>query len=168
MHEFITLFANSVTLFRRSDRGFAVRRGHNCKRALCVTKKNMVRVPLCAKTAGLALWLLGSLLLGPTPAMAEYDVKSALQAYDSADSDNRKVWELIFGNTYNGMRWANGVLVQRRQQQIFCEPNRAALSGLQVAEMLHEQFKADPKFGDLPFGFGILIVLQIKFPCIST
>ena len=38
--------------------------------------------------------------------MAEYDVKSALQAYDLADLINRKVWELIFGNTYNGMRWA--------------------------------------------------------------
>jgi hypothetical protein len=27
---------------------------------------------------------------------------------------------------------------------------------------------ADPKFGDLPFVFAILIVLQIKFPCAAT
>jgi hypothetical protein len=45
--------------------------------------------------AGVTIWL----LFIPTITMAEYDVKSALQAHDSADSDNRKVWELIFGNT---------------------------------------------------------------------
>jgi hypothetical protein len=50
--------------------------------------------------ASAAIGLLGSLLLSPTTALAEYDVQSALQAYESADSDNRKVWELIFGNTY--------------------------------------------------------------------
>ena len=128
----------------------------------------MAQAPLRAKIAGVGICLLGSLLLGPTTAMAEYDVKSALQAYDSADSDNRKVWELIFGNTYNGMRWANSVLVHRKQQQLFCEPNNVVLTGPQVTEMLRSQLHADPKFGDIPFGFGILVVLQIKFPCTST
>ena len=121
----------------------------------------MARVRLCAKIAGVAIWL----LLGPTTAMAEYDVKSALHLYDSADADNRKVWELIFGNTYNGMRWANSVLVHRKQQELFCEPNNVVLSGPQVTEMLREQLNADPKFGELPFGFGILVVVQSKFPC---
>jgi hypothetical protein len=73
-----------------------------------------------AKIAGVGICLLGSLLLGPTTAMAEDNVKSALQAYDSADSDNRKVWEIIFGNTYNGMRWANAVLAGKKQKQLFC------------------------------------------------
>jgi hypothetical protein len=97
--------------------------------------------------------------------MAEYDVKSALQAHASADADNRKVWELIFGNTYNGARWANAALVSRKQQQLFCEPNNVVLTGAQVTEMLRGQMNADPKFGELPFGFGILVILQIKFPC---
>jgi hypothetical protein len=35
----------------------------------------MARVRLCARIAGVAIWL----LLAPTTAMAEYDVKSALQ-----------------------------------------------------------------------------------------
>jgi hypothetical protein len=82
----------------------------------------MVQASLRTKVASAGMWLLGGLLLGPTTAMAEYDVKSALQAHASADSDNRKVWELVFGNTYNGMRWANAVLVQRRQQQLFVNP----------------------------------------------
>ena len=125
----------------------------------------MVQVSLRTKVAGVGIWLLGSLFLGPTTAMAEYDVKSALQARNSADSDNRKVWDLIFGNTYNGMRWANAALVARKQPQIFCEPNDVALDGLAVTEMLRRQLNADPKFGEIPFGFGILIVLQIRFPC---
>jgi hypothetical protein len=125
----------------------------------------MVQVSLRTKVASVGIWLLGSLLLDPTTAMAEYDVKSALQVHASADSDNRKVWELIFGNTYNGMRWANAVLIDRKQQQLFCEPNNAALTGPQVTEMLRAQLNADPKFGALPFGFGILVVLQIQFPC---
>jgi len=128
----------------------------------------LAQVPLHAKIAGAVICLLWSLLFDPTTAMAEYDVKSALQAYDAADSDNRKVWELIFGNTYNGMRWANATLVGRKQQQLFCEPNNVVLTGPQVTEMLRGQLNADPKFGDLPYGFGILIVLQIKFPCTST
>ena len=125
----------------------------------------MSQVLLRTIVATAGIWLLGSLLLGPTAAMAEYDVKTALQAHDSADSDNRKVWELIFGNTYNGMRWANAALVSRSQQQLFCEPNNVAFTGPQLTEMLGGQLNADPKFGELPFGFGILVVLQIKFPC---
>ena len=58
-----------------------------------------------------ATCLLGSLLFGPTIAMAEYSVNEALAAYDSANPDDRKTWELIFGNTQNGINWANSVLV---------------------------------------------------------
>jgi hypothetical protein len=129
------------------------------------TEAKRAQVSLRTIVAVAVMWLLGNLLLGSTAAMAEYDVRSALQAHDSADSDNRKVWALIFGNTYNGMRWANAVLVQRRQQQLFCEPNNAVLDGNEVTEMLRKQLNADPKFGVVPFGFGILIVLQINYPC---
>ena len=43
----------------------------------------MARVFLRAKIAVAAIWL----LFVPTIAMAEYDVKSALQAHDSADPE---------------------------------------------------------------------------------
>jgi hypothetical protein len=125
----------------------------------------MARVSLRAIVATAGIWLIGALLLGSTAAMAEDDVQTALQAHDSADSDNRKVWTLIFGNTYNGIRWANAVLVQRGQPLLFCEPNNAVLDGPAVTEMLRRQLKADPKFGAVPYGFGILIVLQINYPC---
>ena len=128
----------------------------------------MAQTPSSAKMAGVCICLLGSLLLGPTTAMAEYDVKSALQLYDLGHSDNRKVWEIIFGNTYNGMRWANAVLAGKKQKQLFCEPENVVLAGPEVTEMLRGQLKANSKFGELPFGFGIFIVVQAAFPCPGT
>ena len=125
----------------------------------------MVQVSLRTKVACVGIWLFGSLLFGSTTAVAEYDVKSALQALDLADSNNRKVWEFVFGNTYNGMRWANSALLARKQERLFCEPNNVALDGPEVTEMLRRQLNADPKFGEIPYGFGILVVLQIRFPC---
>ncbi len=92
------------------------------REAIAAKEKNMAQTPSSAKMPGVCICLLGSLLLGPTTAMAEYDVKSAFQLYDSADSDNRKVWEIIFGNTYNGMRWANAVLAGKKQKQLFVNP----------------------------------------------
>jgi hypothetical protein len=45
----------------------------------------------------------GILLSVDTTATAEYDAFSALRAYDAADANNRKIWELIFANTQNGI-----------------------------------------------------------------
>jgi hypothetical protein len=54
---------------------------------------------------------LAALLGIQTPAMAEYDVNSALQAYDSSDPANRKIWELIplrhtFDPPIEGSSWS--------------------------------------------------------------
>ena len=98
----------------------------------------------------MAIWLFGSLLLGPSTAMAEDNANAALRAYDSADSANRKVWELIFGNTYNGINWADSVLVHRKQQRLFCAPDNVVLTGPQVIEMLREQLNATAKARSRP------------------
>jgi hypothetical protein len=45
----------------------------------------------------LNICLLGSLLFGSTIALAEFNVNDALEAYDSANPNDRKTWELIFG-----------------------------------------------------------------------
>src|SRR5215468_4082828 len=127
-----------------------------------VTKEGTApHAPLRATT----ICLFGSLLLGPTIAMAEYNVSAALQAYDSADSTNRKTWELIFGNTANGINWANTVLFFRKQEPLYCPPDDFALSGPQVIEMLRELATSKPKLATVPYGFAILLALQGKYPC---
>jgi len=99
-----------------------------------IKEGNVPQAPLRITIAITTICLFGSLLLGPTIAMAtiamaEYDVSAALQAYDSADSTNRKTWELIFGNTANGINWANTVLFFRKQEPLYCPPDDFAPSG---------------------------------------
>jgi hypothetical protein len=97
--------------------------------------------------------------------MAEYDVNGALQAYDAANSIDRKTWELIFGNTQNGINWANSVLLYRDRPPLYCPPDNFALTGSQVIDMVREQATLNPKFWTVPYGFAILLALQSKFPC---
>jgi hypothetical protein len=131
-----------------------------------VTKEGTVpHAPLRATIASTTICLFGSLLLGPTIAMAEYNVSAALQAYDSADSTNRKTWELIFGNAANGINVANTVLFFRKQEPFYCPPDDFAPSGPQVIEMLRELATSKPKLATVPYGFAILLALQGKYPC---
>jgi hypothetical protein len=126
---------------------------------------NVPQTPLRTTITSTTICLFGSLLLGPTIAMAEYNVSAALQAYDSADSTNRKTWELIFGNAANGINVANTVLFVRKQEPLYCPPDDFAPSGPQVIEMLRELATSKPKLATVPYGFAILLALQGKYPC---
>jgi hypothetical protein len=121
------------------------------------------QISLC--TIVLSICLLGSLLFGSTIALAECNVNDALEAYDSANPNDRKTWELIFGNTQNGINWANSVLLYRKQQPIYCPPNNFALTAPQVIEMLRELAISKPKLAKVPYGFAILLALQSRYPC---
>ena len=123
-------------------------------------REKMPRIWLSAAVASAAICL-----IAPTTAKAEYDVKTALRVYDSATSNDRKIWELIFGNTQNGINWANSVLIRTKQQPLYCPPDDFSLTGPQVVEMLREWASSDPKFGGVPYGFAVLLALQKKFPC---
>jgi hypothetical protein len=107
----------------------------------------------------------GSLLAVGTTAWAEYDVKSALQSYESADAANRKIWELIFGNTENGIHAANSVLFYRKQQPIFCPPDNFAPDGHEALELLRDLANSNPKLANVPYSFALLLALQSKYPC---
>jgi hypothetical protein len=109
--------------------------------------------------------LLGSLLFGPTIAVAEYNVSEALAAYDSANPNDRKTWELIFGNTQNGINWANAVLLYRKQEPLYCAPDNFTLTGSQVIEMVRELATSKPKLATVPYGFAILLSIQGKYAC---
>ena len=122
----------------------------------------MISLPRLLATAVIGT---GSLLAVGTTAWAEYDVKSALQAYESADPANRKIWELIFGNTENGIHAANSVLIYRKQQPIFCPPDNFSPDGHEALESLRELANSNPKLANVPYGFALLLALQSKYPC---
>jgi hypothetical protein len=111
----------------------------------------------------------GSLLAVGTTARAEYDVKSALQSYESVDATNRKIWELIFGNTENGIRAANSVLFYRKQQPIFCPPDNFAPDGHEALELLRDLANSNPKLANVPYSFASAgASKQISLPLIDV
>ena len=122
-------------------------------------------MPQAITIAITTICLLGSLLLGPTIAMAEYNVNEALAAYDAANPNDRKTWELIFGNTQNGINWANSVLIYRKQQPLYCPPDNFSPSGSEALEMLREITSSSPDLLNVPYGFVLLLALQKKYPC---
>jgi hypothetical protein len=130
------------------------------------TEGKAARVPLRNLIASAVIWLLGSVLLGPTRAMAEENMNTALRAYDSANSTERKTEEIVFLNAQAGIWWANSVLFYRKQQPLFCPPDNAApVPGAQVIEMVRRQVDENPVFGKMPYGLAILVTLQKTFPC---
>jgi hypothetical protein len=120
------------------------------------------------KVTASAMIGLATLLGIQMTAKAEYDVNSALQAYDSSDLANRNTWELIFGNTQNGINWANSVLFYRKQQPLYCPPDGFAPTGLEALQMLREIASSNPKLDNVPYGFALLLALQIKYPCTES
>jgi hypothetical protein len=130
------------------------------------TEGKVARVPLRNLIASAVIWLLGSVLLGPTRAMAEENMNTALRAYDSANSTDRKTEEIVFLNAQAGIWWANSVLFYRKQQPLFCPPDNAApVPGAQVIEMVRRQVDENPMFGEMPYGLAVLMTLQKTFPC---
>jgi hypothetical protein len=126
----------------------------------------VARVLLRKVIAPAAMGLLGTILLGPTSAMAEEDANTALRAYDSANPTDRKTAEIVFANTQNGIWWGNSVLLYRKQPPLFCPPdNVAPLPGPQVIEMLRQKVNENPKLGAMPYGLAIMVTIQNTYPC---
>jgi len=79
---------------------------------------------------------------------------------------DRKTAEIVFGNTQNGIWWANAVLLYKKQQPLFCPPDDwTPLISPQVIEMVCQQANEIPTLGKMPYGFAILITLQKTYPC---
>ena len=64
----------------------------------------MARFQLRKLIASAVIWVLGGVLLGPTRATAEEDVNTALRVYDSANSTDRKIEEIVFLNAHKTQR----------------------------------------------------------------
>jgi hypothetical protein len=93
-------------------------------------------------------------------------IKTALGAYDTANSTDRKTAGIVFANIQSGIWWANAVLLYKNQQPLFCPPdNSAALHGPQIIEMVRQQGKEIPTLGKMPYGLAILITIQKTYPC---
>ena len=63
--------------------------------------------------------------------------------------------------------WANTALrAQRmRRRALYCLPDNLTIEPQELIDMLRDALWDEPRLGDRPIGFAVLITLQRAFPC---
>jgi hypothetical protein len=99
------------------------------------------------------------------PAHAEETVNWLLNEY-SSNPDRRYYIETVVESIENGFGWANAELkVGRNQSALYCSPQKLALNGGQIMDILRRARDERKSIGEYSFGFGILEALKFTFPC---
>jgi hypothetical protein len=65
-----------------------------------------------------------------------------------------------------GLGWANTALrAQRMQRGLYCLPDNIEIQQQELIELLRDTLRDEPRLGQSPVGFGVLVALQRGFPC---
>jgi hypothetical protein len=96
-------------------------------------------------------------VLATTPARA----KSILERLERGDS-NSKIFLMGVGN---GLSWPNGQLHNTHKPQLFCVPEKVALTFEQELDILKRYVREHPASADTPVGGVLLTALIEAFPC---
>jgi hypothetical protein len=65
-------------------------------------------------------------------------------------AEERKTIELRLTTIEDGLGWANAELRHRNTSPLFCPPDRLALTGTQLIDILRRAIKDDPQIGKYP------------------
>ena len=107
-----------------------------------------------------------TLVIWSAAAHAEANVVDTLRQYDAANAQNREKWELALGGNENGISWVNTYLRSvRKEAPLFCPPSDKVTTPKDVIQLLRELVRDKPNLGTAPFGLGVLLALQHKYPC---
>jgi hypothetical protein len=110
--------------------------------------------------------LLAGSIFGSGVAKAEQTVNELLHDYDSSAPNKQRFIEMLVSQTENGLSRANVYLRgERKQAPLYCTPDKLALTGAQVIDILRQEVKTSPDTGTVPFGLGVLIATVKVFPC---
>lgn len=99
----------------------------------------------------------------------EPSVAEILRDYDSPDlSDARRA--MISSNLASIERafgWANTALraQKKRTTALYCLPDKLTLEPRELIDMLRDAVWDEPRLGDRPIEFALLVTLQRAFPC---
>ena len=97
-------------------------------------------------------------------ARAEMTAQQVLAGIDAATAESKGM-ALALQLTANGLTWANSDLVARSITPIFCPPVDQSFAPVQLADLLREAVKHDPRLADRPFGLSLMIAFKRKYPC---
>ena len=95
-----------------------------------------------------------------TEILRDYDNSKLTDAQRAMISSNLVSIERSFG-------WANTALrAQRmRRRALYCLPDNLTIEPKELIDMLRDALWDEPKLGDTPIGFAMLMTLQRAFPC---
>jgi hypothetical protein len=94
------------------------------------------------------------------------DTDAFLASYQSSDANNRLFADKIVETLEDGLSWANAYLrSQRKEQAIYCIPEKLVLTGPQIIDMMQRRVREKPDTGFLPYSLTILDALIDAFPC---
>jgi hypothetical protein len=121
-----------------------------------VTGKQAVRLI----TMGLAT---GALVTSVLPVRAEMTAREFLTKHTTSQTGRA-----FLGGVAAGIGWANGVMNDLTNGQIYCPPGKIALTLDQNIDLMKQYLAtaAEPE-KDYPLGFVLLLSLRSAFPCKS-
>lgn len=93
------------------------------------------------------------------------DTDHFLAAYDTASPHGKRTLEAYIGGLEQGARTVQSAFLHRGTTPLWCPPNKLALTGPQLVEMVRTEVKQNPKVEASPPIVALLATLIEVFPC---
>lgn len=96
---------------------------------------------------------------------AEPSLNEILKDYDNPERRAAVVSNL--SSIESALSWANSALRAQRMSRraLYCLPDNLTIEPHELISMLRDALWDEPRFGDRPIGFVVLVTLQRAFPC---
>ncbi|MBX9775749.1 MAG: hypothetical protein K2Y71_15310 [Xanthobacteraceae bacterium] len=96
---------------------------------------------------------------------AEPSLNEFLKDYD--DPDRRAAVVANLSSIETALGWANSALRAQRMSRraLYCLPDNLTIAPHELISLLRDALWDEPRLGDRPIGFVVLVTLQRAFPC---
>jgi len=112
------------------------------------------------------LLLIFGLYLLSAPALAEEaNATIFLTVYDAARPEDKEHLRNFVEALQGGVAWANAAMKNQKQKPLYCGPEKLALTGEQVVDIMRKEVEARPSVGQFPWPAVMIRALQNVFPC---
>ena len=100
---------------------------------------------------------------------AEPSLAEILRDYDNPELSvaQRAMISSNLVSIERSLGWANTALRAQRMSRraLYCLPDKLTIEPQELIDMLRDALWDEPKLGDTPIGFAVLITLQRAYPC---
>ena len=105
----------------------------------------------------------------PAQAGAEPSLAEVLKELDTPELSvaQRMMITSNLASAERALGWANSALrAQRmRRRALYCVPDDLMIEPKELIDLLRDALWDEPRLGDRPIGFALLVTLQRSFPC---